>query len=213
MPAAVVSLVPFPAVDWWMYAVVADELFLDGWEHFQKMSRRNRYRIAAANGPGLLSVPLAGSRNQRSVMKEVLIDNRDQWQIRHWRTLFSAYRRAPFFAHFEPELEQIFNKPFERLCDFNRESIDWLRRHLGVQTPFQATEVYEKEPAGKTDARDEVLRGSAEEIAPFLPRYRQVFEDRYGFTPGLSALDLLFSEGPAAGVLIRQAAKAWAAQR
>lgn len=214
MPVVLTSLLPFPPLDWWLHAAAADELWLDGRENFQKMSRRNRYRIGAANGPALLSVPLAGSRDQRTVMEEIMIDNRERWQIRHWRTLVSAYRRAPFFGHFEPELEEIFNKPFERLCDFNNKSIDWLKQQLGIRSPIHTTERFEKIPVEKTDARDEVQRRSAEMIIPFLPRYRQVFEDRHGFMPNLSALDLLFMEGPAAGAMIRQAAIKWsAAQR
>jgi len=37
-----------------------------------------------------------------------------------------------------------------------------------------------------------------------IPKYPQVFEDRLGFLPGLSVIDLLFCEGPgAAGILIK----------
>lgn len=35
-----------------------------------------------------------------------------------------------------------------------------------------------------------------------FPKYSQVFEDRIGFLPNLSALDLLFMEGPFAAVWV-----------
>lgn len=212
MPAVLLSMVPFPAADWWLYALCSATLRLDGKEHFQKMSRRNRYRIGAANGPALLSVPLAGSRDQRNIMEAVRIDNSRAWQVQHWRTLTSAYRRAPFFGHFEPELALFFTRPYERLCDFNTDSIRWLQKQLGMPASLATTDVFEKTPT-IADARDEQLRWQAEDIGSFLPRYHQVFEDRHGFVPGLSVLDLLFSEGPAAGLLLRQAAKKWGTAR
>ena len=36
--------------------------------------------------------------------------------------------------------------------------------------------------------------------------YYQVFSDRFGFTPGLSALDLLFNEGPDAVLWLKRLA-------
>ncbi|HEV2482545.1 MAG TPA: WbqC family protein [Puia sp.] len=47
------------------------------------------------------------------------------------------------------------------------------------------------------------LSGAGMEEWPAAPRYRQVFEERIGFTPHLSILDLLFCEGKAAIRYIR----------
>ena len=53
------------------------------------------------------------------------------------------------------------------------------------------------------DADRSVLPGAAMAEWPTAPRYHQVFEDRTGFTPHLSILDLLFCEGKAAIRYIR----------
>ena len=47
------------------------------------------------------------------------------------------------------------------------------------------------------------LRGWKNDLVP-EERYYQVFEDRIGFVPGLSILDLLFSEGPRSADWLRK---------
>src|SRR5580704_1002841 len=91
----------FPNIGWWVKILNADIVALDGYEHFEKMTYRNRYRISGANNNILLSVPLVKGRNQHVQMKDVLIHNEEAWQIRHWRTLVSVYHRTPYFDHYE----------------------------------------------------------------------------------------------------------------
>lgn len=156
------------------------------------MSLRNRYRIAAANGDVLLTVPLVQGRNQRTPMHSVRIDNRSLWQRTQWRTLVSAYRRAPFFEHYEPLLQPLFETEYELLTDFCTASIHWVKAQLRLSFGESFADTFEKEPLELEDNRDEVLR---KKDSSFLP-YQQVFQDRYGFLPNLSVLDALFTEGP-----------------
>jgi hypothetical protein len=60
----------------------------------------------------------------------------------------------------------------------------------------QTTGFVPEYPADVIDIRN------AKNIEDPLPRYYQIFEDRIGFQPNLSILDLLFSEGPAAGRIL-----------
>jgi hypothetical protein len=193
------SYLTFPGIAWWMHVAKADAVILDASEHFQKMSYRNRYRISGSNGSILLTVPLAAGREQKRPMKEITIFNDQNWQIQHWRTLVSVYKRSPYFDHFEPELKELFGLQFEHLCDFNLESIKWAQRQLRL--PFEIKEIneYQKKYPEATDLRN------VKEVHAEQPKYYQVFEERIGFIPGLSILDLLFSEGPAARSLLVQA--------
>jgi WbqC-like protein family len=52
------------------------------------------------------------------------------------------------------------------------------------------------------DWRNQVLPKNYDRVNPL--QYRQVFEERTGFLPNLSALDLLFNEGPRAGILLEK---------
>lgn len=187
------SSLTFPNIGWWMQVVHADKLLTDTGEHFQKMSYRNRYRVGGSNNSILLTVPLTNGRDQHIPVKDVLIHNKENWQVQHWRTLTSVYRRSPYFEHYEGTLQRLFETRYELLADLNRDALQWVMAQLRLKTELAVTEVYEKKyPNEVRDIRN-VKAGPAE-----YPKYYQVFEDRTGFLPNLSILDLLFSEGPAA---------------
>ena len=189
----VAPFLTFPNIRWWTKIVEADLLILDGGEHFEKMTCRNRYSISGANNPILLTVPLVNGRNQHVQMKDVRIYNEDKWQIRHWRTLVSVYNRAPFFDHYARSLEPIFEMHFDTLTDFNLTTLQWVKQQLRLKFDVQQTGVFVKDyPQEITDLRGGVPEGEQQ------AKYRQIFEDRIGFQKDLSILDLLFSEGPAA---------------
>jgi len=182
-------LYTFPNISWWMQILAADTVIFDSHESFQKMSYRNRYRISGSNNPVLLSVPLAHGRDQHTPMKEVAIFNQQRWQVQHWRTLESVYRRTPYFEHYQHSLKPLFDTHFDRLIDLNKASIRWVKQQLKWKFEEQETEAYVKDyPADVTDLRKQ-------QAIPAPPKYYQVFEDRIGFQPDLSILDLLFSEG------------------
>ncbi len=194
----VTPFLTFPDISWWTQVANAGTVIFDVAEHFEKMTFRNRYRISGANNSVLLSVPLVNGRNQHVPMKDVRIHNIDRWQIQHWRTLISVYRRTPYFDHYEESLKPLFENPYTHLVDFNRAGIMWVSRQLNMKLDIQETDDFLKEyPAGVTDLRFVKPSKAGNEKLQF-PKYYQVFEDRIGFIPHLSILDLLFSEGPAA---------------
>ena len=192
MSVIVSSFMPFPSISWWVSAIKTESIILDKAEHFEKMSYRNKYYITGANGPITLSIPLADGREQRKPMKDVQICNRERWQIQHWRTLVSVYKRSPYFEHYEPSLEKIFHTPFQFLTEFNLASIEWLKAQLKLKTEITFTDSYEKEYENTIDLRN--LKRSKDTGGNY-PVYYQLFEERNGFVPNLSLLDLLFSEG------------------
>ena len=181
----------FPRISWWSEVMNTDMVVFDTGEHFQKMSDRNRYHISGANNSIKLTVPLVNGRNQRVPMKDVLIFNEERWQVQHWRTLVSVYKRTPFFDHYEDSLRLLFETPFSYLVDYNKATMQWVKQQLKIQFEEKETDVFIKDhPESELDLRKHMP------AALNLPKYYQVFEDRLGFIPDLSILDLLFSEGP-----------------
>ena len=174
----------------------AGVIIFDSYEHFEKMTSRNRYKISGANNCVLLTVPLIKGRNQRIPMQEVLIYNEVNWQLQHWRTLVSVYRSAPYFDHYEGSLKALFETPFTSLLDFSRAGINWVKQQLHIDFQEQASATYIQQYG--TNIKDLRKRtgknGSTEAVK--LPSYHQVFEERNGFIQDLSVLDMLFSEGP-----------------
>lgn len=183
----------FPPVSWWQQILPHPEVILNGSEPFRKMTWRNRYRIATANGPLLLSIPVTGGRTLKTPFNEVMIDPKQDWQKQHWRSLFSAYGRAPFFEYYGPALEKLIHQPKEKLIDFNLAALQWIRKELRLTTSFS---IGNESPADLS-----LMHQTFAEDASTLV-YGQVFEDRHGFLPNLSILDLLMNEGPAAKGLL-----------
>ena len=157
------------------------------------MTLRNKYLISGANNSNKLSVPLVNGRNQRVPIHEVAIHNETRWQVQHWRTIVSVYRRTPYFEHFEASLQPLFEKQFSTLVDFNKATIHWAKKQLKLQFEEQETNTFTKDyPPGTIDLRFH----KSQDLS--FPRYYQIFEERIGFLPDLSILDLLFSQGPRA---------------
>ena len=184
----------FPPIEYYLTLLRYDKLKIERYEHYQKVTYRNRCYVAGPNGRILLSVPLERGKNQRTPMKEVRICNGERWQALHWKTLESAYRRSPWFEYFEADLENLYTKPFEYLLDWNIACLEWVNKQIGIAVPVTFTSEYQKEitTSGIIDARESVLPMPATTGEPL---YTQVFQERIGFIPNLSILDLLFCEG------------------
>ncbi len=196
MQDVISPFISFPNIYWWHVVITTGRVCFDKAEYFQKMSYRNRYYITGANGLIPLSIPLQQGREQRKRMAEVGISFAENWQVQHWRTLVSVYNRSPYFQHYEPSLQQLFEKKFELLYEFNLASVVWLINQLKADVEIKTTDVYRKEYENDVaDLRN--LKPGAEKLpVKESEPYYQLFNERNGFIPNLSILDLLFSEGP-----------------
>jgi hypothetical protein len=150
-------------------------------------SFRNRYQIGSANGLLTLSVPLQGGRRITSPVKEIQIDYTHEWQRQHWGALYSAYGRAPFWEHYGPELEALLYRKYQHLFEFNLASIEWLSKSMKLNLKIEFS----------NNEKQQVIHFN--ELKMEMPAYPQVFQERLGFLPDLSAIDLLMAEGPWAG--------------
>jgi WbqC-like protein family len=177
-------------------------VYLDIYEPYRKMSFRNRCMITGAQGIISLSVPLKEGRNQNQPMNEVLISKMEDWQSRHYKSIQSAYNRSPFFEYYQMELSLIYQKTFDRLVEWDLYCLKWLKEKLEWPTEIRLTEKAVSHHAeGYIDRRGLLLPKNYNLLNPV--KYRQVFEERTGFFPNLSILDLLFNTGPEAGELLR----------
>lgn len=179
---------------------------LEQYERWQKMSFRNRCIIAGANGLLHLSVPVAGGRHSDKLIREVKIDNTRNWQVLHWRSVVSAYNRSPWFEFYKDEMAVFYHTKYSWLWDWNLDLLVWTFKKLGADVQIGFTNNWQKDypPDEFFDMRYRVLPRNFSSFAADCPVYRQVFEDRLGFVPNLSIVDLLCCEGPNAINLLRQ---------
>jgi hypothetical protein len=172
------------------------------YEPFRKMSFQNRCIIPTANGLVGLSVPLVGGRDNKLPMGKVRIDNKQRWQIIHWRTITSAYNRSPFFEFYAHSLERVFQTEVEFLHEWNGLVFSWLTNQLKLSLFVENIDVISEGPRIEQPMPSNYQE---ERFVAGLPEYQQVFQDRHGFTPNVSSMDLLSCTGPQAAQLLQQA--------
>ncbi|MFT3946450.1 MAG: WbqC family protein [Agriterribacter sp.] len=166
-------------------------------ERWQKMSFRNRCSIAGGNGKIDLSIPVVGGRNSDEMIRDIKIDNMQKWQNVHWRSITSAYNHSPWFEFYKDEFQAFYSHRYEYLWDFNIDLMQWVLKQLKADVQIGFTETYKKEYTnpGTLDLRNQILPRNITAFSGESPVYRQVFEDKTGFIPCLSIIDLLFCEG------------------
>ncbi|NML23628.1 WbqC family protein [Pseudoflavitalea sp. G-6-1-2] len=184
-------------------------IVFDAYDRYQKVSFRNRAVVLGGNGEIMLSVPLIDGREQRRPMKDVRIANNADWQSQHFKTLKSCYNRSPWFQFFEHELLALYEKKFEWLMDWNLACWEWSVKKTGGTFTTEITESYQEEydPAEWLDLRNRIRVQTLNQDFPNPVKYNQVFEDRHGFVPNCSVLDLIFCEGKNARSLLMKAQK------
>ena len=163
-------------------------------DNYQKQTYRNRCYIYGANGKLALNIPVKHKATEgRKKTKDTLVENNFSWQQQHYKSLQSAYRSSPFFEFFEEDLLKIFNKKYTFLQDLNIDTHLFVTDALQMEQNFAKTSSYELTP-NSTDYRGLAIAKKGVEIE--MDTYIQMFDDKYGFIPNLSILDLLFMEGP-----------------
>lgn len=192
------SLAYLPPVSWFALLEHTETAVLEVHENYQKGSLRNRCHIAGPNGVQRLSIPLVKGKHQQMPIREARIAYDEPWQRLHWRSIRAAYGNAPFFEHYADTLALFFEKNYPFLFDFNLELLYWLMAKIKGRG-----ELIHSQGFAPKDGR-ELLHDYRDAIGPepddwpdwFFPaRYPQVFMEKTGFLPNLSALDLLFCTG------------------
>ncbi len=185
----------FPPVDWFV-AFTNHDAILEMHEHYAKGSYRNRCQILTASGPQKLTIPLRKGKNEQQPIKDVRIAYDESWQIKHWRSICTAYGNSPFFEHYVDKFRPFYlERQFEFLWDWNIELLSLTLKLLKLERPLKISLQFEHLPKDAIDLRGLIDGQRSQQIDDQVIRYPQVFEDRLGFLPNQSILDLLFCAG------------------
>ena len=191
---------------------------------YDKHGWRNRNRIKSPAGPHWLTVPVRHSGLGKPRIVDVEIDGASPWARKHLGSIRQFYKDAPHFARYWPELEELLQRPWERLADLDLTVTTAMARWLGV-----ATCCHRASELGIDGERSErllklcqhfgatrYLSGNAAESYLDLelfcshgvavewqnyrhPAYPQLHGD---FEPYLSAIDLIFNCGGESGDIL-----------
>ncbi len=181
-----------------------DEVFVEKHENFIKQSYRNRCKIYGANGELSLSIPVK-KLSTKTKIKDLLIDYDTNWQKLHWKSIESAYRSSPFFEFYEDDLKPFYEKKYKFLLDLNSEIQNVILEHLDLEINLKFTDKYYNVLTEELDDfREQIHPKKKDNDVDFITvEYTQVFQEKYGFIPNLSIIDLLFNEGPNAAEFLK----------
>ena len=178
----------FPPIDFVAEIIRTPRPMFSLGERFEKQTYRNRFEIAGANGQQLLSIPLIHKSTHGS-MAEVQIDHHDNWKIKHWRSIETAYRKSPFFEYYAHHFEPLFKRDYVLISEMNLEALHIIKNVFKIKQEITLNTEYQPTIEGLSN--------------PITARYNQVFADKNGFLQNLSILDLIFNEGPMALDILR----------
>lgn len=199
-------------------------VFLDTVQ-FEKQAWQQRNRIKVAGDQSKwLTIPVVQNLGQK--ISEVKIDTANPWRRKHWGTIEQYYKRAPYWKAYSGDLAQIYARDWEYLVDLNIAIISFLKHSFGIKTQLLRTSQMSIEGSKvrlltnicqylKADTYISPVRAAEyiEEDNIFAvqgialryhqydhPVYAQLFS---GFLSYMSAVDLLFNEGPKSLEIIR----------
>lgn len=186
-------------VEYYEILLNAGAVCLEQCEYYQKQSYRNRCRILTANGVMDLTIPVVNKGKQ--IIKDIEISEHDDWQLKHWRAIESAYSSSPFFEYYMDDILPFYLKKWKYLWDFNLEINHKIFEILELEFQFKLTSFYENSSVVFADYRNKIHPKADTNLN--FKSYYQVFGQKFGFQSNLSIIDLLFNMGPESELILR----------
>lgn len=187
-----------PPVQHFAHLLNAKQVWTEQYDHYQKQTYRNRCVIAAPDGPLPLTIPIEKPDTPKALMRDIRISDHGNWRHMHWNAIESAYNHTPFFEYYKDDFRPFYEQKIDFLMDYNEGLFQLVCQLIDIDITSKRTDAYFTEPAqGVTDLRHLVQPKRGVDDASFMPApYYQVFQEKLGFLPNLSIIDLLFNMGP-----------------
>ena len=196
-------------------------IYIEACENYQKQSYRNRCRFYAADGVQDLNIPIIHEGGTHKLpISEIRIDWSKAWLQQHERAIISAYRTSAYFEYYMDEFFVIYKEQPERLIDLNTSLLRFMLDKTGIAAEVRFTSEYSRDgitfnAPGDNPTKEIHCTDLREVIHPKRPNsiladlklekpYFQVFAQKHGFQSDLSAIDLLFNEGPDSIVYLKK---------
>ena len=196
-------------------------IYIEACENYQKQSYRNRCRFYAADGVQDLNIPIVHEGGTHKLpISEIRIDWSKAWLQQHERAIISAYRTSAYFEYYMDEFFAIYAEKPEKLIDLNTSLLRFMLDKTGISAEIRFTSEFSRDgitfnAPGDNPTKEIHCTDLREVIHPKRPNsiladlklekpYFQVFAQKHGFQSDLSAIDLLFNEGPDSIVYLKK---------
>lgn len=171
---------------------------IDIHSNYVKQTYTNRCSIITANGIQDLTIPIIKPK-EKTPIKDIRISTHDNWQQLHWRSIQSAYNSTPFFEYFCDDYAPFYAKKYDFLLDFNLETQQKTLELLNFRKiDCSLSDSYIEATNFNTKDLREVINPKKFNVTLYDELnnpYYQIFDSKFGFTPNLSIIDLLFNMG------------------
>lgn len=186
---------------------------------YDKKSWRNRNKIRTINGWMWLTVPVLQKNRRGQKINEVIINNDYPWKEKHLKALKFNYAKSGYYSEYIGFFERLYKKNWYYLVDLDIEIISFMTKSFDINTKIvrssalevpkssgnthiinickslKAEKLYDSNGA-RVFIKTELFQNNGIEVT-FQdykhPIYRQIAQP---FLPCMSAVDLLFNEGP-----------------
>ena len=203
---------------------MVDEFIIYDDVQYTRSDWRNRNKIKTPKGLAWLTIAVGKHYNR---INETLISD-DNWGKSHWATLKQAYGKAPHFKEYKDVFEEVYMTTTEmHLSLVNFELIRIINSVLGIGTKISWSTDYQlidgkserlvdlvrqaggneylSGPAAKVYLDEQLFNDAGIKVSWMdysgYPEYHQLYPP---FEHGVTVLDLIFNEGPAALIKMKQ---------
>lgn len=176
-----------------------DSVQIEAKEHFPKQTYRNRCDILGGDGILSLSIPTKKPNGSKTSTNEIILSNEENWRVRHWRSITSAYQSAAFFDYYGIEVHELLFSEETNLLHFNTAITKRIIQWLDLETEIIHSNEFA--PITENDLRLTLVDKDAHQEIQKSP-YIQVFPGATNFRNSLSILDAIFCEGPLARKMV-----------
>lgn len=186
----------YPPISYLFLMLYHKSVYIDVHETYQKQTWRNRCRILTANGTLDLTIPVKKPVIKSSNILTIETSDHLAWRRNHWRSISSAYSKAPFFMYYADLIQAHYRSEEPgTLIEWNEKLLKDIIHEIDLDCHIYHSSFFIRYPDTEIDFRKS-LSPKWSWVNFDWPVYHQVFDDRLGFTPDLSILDLLFNMGP-----------------
>jgi hypothetical protein len=134
----------FPPISWMAIAYQQKKIGIDLMESYEKQSYRNRCRICSSNGALSLVVPVNKPDGNRTITKDIRLDEQVNWRRQHWRSIKNAYQSSPFFIYYEEEIHKLLTDKVDYLWQLNHNILVFLIKQINFDVFLEYTKSFSK---------------------------------------------------------------------